>query len=80
MSIVLSSIVGVSMNKIVLWIRVGVDDWTEKMAIIASNALTSFAHKLSVVFTNFFLLSHSMQILDFSGCMLIMKIVQSRLC
>ena len=37
-SIVVSSIVGVSMNKKALWIRVGVDDWTAERAIIASNA------------------------------------------
>ena len=32
-----SSIVEVSMDKIALWIRVDVDDWTAKRAIIASN-------------------------------------------
>ena len=36
MSIILSSIIEVSMNKIKLWICVGVDDWTVKRAIIAS--------------------------------------------
>ena len=38
MSIVLSSIVEVSMNKMALWIHVVVDDWTAAKAIIASNA------------------------------------------
>ena len=37
MGIVVSSIVVGSMNKIALWIRVGVDDWTDERAIIASN-------------------------------------------
>ena len=32
-----SSIVEVSMNKIALWIRVNVDDWTAERTIIASN-------------------------------------------
>ena len=40
MSIVLSGIVEVSMNKITLRIRDRVDDWTAKMAIIASNVIT----------------------------------------
>ena len=37
MIIAVSSIVGMSMNKIALWISVGVDDWTVEKAIIASN-------------------------------------------
>ena len=37
MSLVVSSIVGVSMNIIVLWISVRVDDWTAERVIIASN-------------------------------------------
>ena len=36
MTIAVSSIVEVSMTKIALWIRVGVDDWTAERAIIAS--------------------------------------------
>ena len=36
MSIVVSSIVEASMNKIALWIRVGTDDWIAERAIIAS--------------------------------------------
>ena len=45
MSIAVSSIVEEPMNKIVLWIRVGVDDdWTVETAIIASNA----AHRYKV--------------------------------
>ena len=39
MNIVESSIVGVSMNEIALWISVRVDDWTAEKAIIASNVL-----------------------------------------
>ena len=37
MSFDVSSIFGVSMNKIALWISVRVDDWTAERAIIASN-------------------------------------------
>ena len=37
MKFIVSNIVDVSMNKMALWISVGVDDWTAKLAIIASN-------------------------------------------
>ena len=37
MSIVMASIAGVSMNKIGLWFRAPVDDWTAEWTIIASN-------------------------------------------
>ena len=37
MSIVVSNIAEVSLNKIALWIHVGVDDWTAERANIASN-------------------------------------------
>ena len=37
MSIAVSSIVKVFMNKIALWIRFGADDRTAEMTIIASN-------------------------------------------
>ena len=37
MSIVVSSIATMSMNKITLWINVCADDWTVESAIIASN-------------------------------------------
>ena len=33
------SVVEMSMNKITLWILVGVDDWTAESAIIASNEI-----------------------------------------
>ena len=36
MSFVVSIIIQVSLNKITLWISVGVDDWTAERAIIAS--------------------------------------------
>ena len=36
-SIVVSSIVEVSLNKVAFYILVGADDWTAKRAIIASN-------------------------------------------
>ena len=37
MSTVVSSIVGVFVNKIVLWINICADDWTVESEIIASN-------------------------------------------
>ena len=37
MSIIVSIIVEVSMNKIALWIHMGVDDWTAERAIIANS-------------------------------------------
>ena len=37
MSIVVSNIAEVSLNKIALWIHVGVDDWTAERANTASN-------------------------------------------
>ena len=37
MILFVSSIVEVAMSKIVLWISVGVDDWTTELGIIASN-------------------------------------------
>ena len=57
MSIVVSSIVGVSMNKIVLRIRVRVDDWTAERAIIASNVfkLNDDTQKVSYVHYRSFL-------------------------
>ena len=48
MNIAVSSIVEVSMNKIALQIRVGVDDWTAERAIIASNE----SQKSALKFTN----------------------------
>ena len=42
MNIIVPSIVEVSMNKIVLWICVDVDDWTAERAIIVSNSLGYF--------------------------------------
>ena len=37
LSLLLSSIAQEYMNKIILWISVGVDDWAAERAIIASN-------------------------------------------
>ena len=37
MSFIASSIIGMSMNKIALWINVYVDDWIAEWVIIASN-------------------------------------------
>ena len=37
MSLVISDIVEVSMDKLALWINVCVDGWTAELAIIASN-------------------------------------------
>ena len=48
MNVAVSSIVEVSMNKIALQIRVGVDDWTAERAIIASNE----SQKSALKFTN----------------------------
>ena len=44
MTLIVSSIVGNSMNKIVLWIDINVcvDDWTAERAIIASNDANTF--------------------------------------
>ena len=53
MSIVVSSIVNVSMNKLALWISVHVDDWTDKRVIIASNVFFNVYH---FSFEYFFLL------------------------
>ena len=41
MSIVLSNMFEMSMNKIALWICARVDDWTAKRVIIASNVKNS---------------------------------------
>ena len=45
MSIVVSTIAEVCMNKIALWIRVGVDDWRDERAIIASNVAPKVSKK-----------------------------------
>ena len=37
MNYIVSSIIEVSVNKIALWISVGVDDWTAERVLIASN-------------------------------------------
>ena len=40
MSLTVSSIVEVSINKIILWISMDADDWTAEGMIIASNVIT----------------------------------------
>ena len=45
MSIVVSTIAEVCMNKIALWIHVGVDDWRDERATIASNVAPKVSKK-----------------------------------
>ena len=60
MSIVVSSIVEMSLNKIALQIHVSADDWTAERAIIASKGLitfTDFVHLTMKVILNIFRIS-----------------------
>ena len=72
MSIVVSSIVEVSMNKIALWIRVDVDDWTAERSITVSNVVQSIEFGSSVfLFFNFFSISVSAWVHRKRNCYLV---------
>ena len=49
MCFLVPNIAKVSMNKMALWISVGVDDWTAKRAIIASNDLPDWVSSITGV-------------------------------